>query len=93
MTRLEFCESGQALAAARIGFVPVDLLTRYDFYKTYTDLVKAGMPEDKAKKEAALLCKCDRSTIARAIYWFERPDDWYSRSGKGKGLQVLAQGL
>ena len=71
MTRFEFFESGQGLAAAKIGVIPVDLLTKYDSYKTYLELVKEGHSTAMARVLAADKIRCHYSSIVRAIYWFE----------------------
>lgn len=72
MTRFEYFESGQALIAARLGVIPVDLLTKYDSYRTYRDFLTEGHDPAKARIMASKQCRCHYSSIVRAIYWFER---------------------
>jgi hypothetical protein len=78
MTRFEFFESGQALIAAKIGVIPIDLLTKYDSYRTYRDYLAEGFDQAKARLLASDQCRCHYSSIVRAIYWFERDDPNYT---------------
>lgn len=74
MSRYDFFESGLGLFAARLGIIPVDLLTKYDSYKTYKDLLAEGKDQAEARKQAAINCRCHYASIVRAIYWFEEPE-------------------
>ncbi len=74
MTRLEFFESGTGLIAAKIGVIPVDLLTKYDNYRTYLDFKKDGHGDAESKVLASDKCRCHYASIVRAIYWFERDE-------------------
>lgn len=74
MNRWEYFESGMALVAVKIGVIPIDLLTKYDSYKTYRDILALGHNEAQARAMAAEKCRCHYSSIVRAIYWFERDD-------------------
>lgn len=74
MTRFEFFESGQALTGTRLGLISPDFLSKYDGYKIYLEFIASGEKKSKAIVLAAHQCRCDRSTIARYIYWFERDD-------------------
>lgn len=74
MNRWEFFESGLGLMAAKLGVIPIDLLTKYDSYKTYKELLAEGNDQASAKLMASDKCRCHYTTIIRAIYWFERDD-------------------
>lgn len=74
ITRFEFFESGQALIAVRLGVIPIDLLTKYDSYKTYLDCIDSGLNQAQARIIASKHCRCHYSSIVRAIYWFENND-------------------
>lgn len=77
MNRWEFFESGAGLTAVRIGVVSIDLLTKYDLYKTYRELLLLNTPA-KARVLAADACKCHYASIVRAIYWFEKDDPGFT---------------
>jgi hypothetical protein len=74
MRRFEYFEAGHALAGVRIGIIAPEMLSKYDGYKTYLDLIDSGKKKSEAIVLAAVQCRCNRSTIARYIYWFERDD-------------------
>lgn len=71
MSRFEFFESGLGLMAARLGVIPIDLLTKYDSYKTYQEFITKGHNQAEARTLASDQCRCHYSSIVRAIYWFE----------------------
>lgn len=73
MTRLEFFEKGYGLIAVKLGYIDVKFLWRYDLYKTYQSLIKAGWSVAEAKARTVLTHKEKYLNVARAIYWFERP--------------------
>jgi hypothetical protein len=92
MTRYEFFESGMALTGAKIGIVPIDMLVKYDVYKTYRDLLESGTKKSLALVGAAEKSGCDRSTVARYVYWFEdEPRPTGSNRGNQADFQVPAQ--
>jgi len=82
MTRFEFFESGAALTGARMGIVPIDMLVKYDVYKEFRTLICAGVAKPQAIQKAAKSCKCNRSTVARYIYWFERDDPAFQHTAQ-----------
>lgn len=91
MTRLEFFEKGYGLIAAKLGVVPFSLLVKYDIYKTYREFLKAGQPEEEARRLTVKGCKYHYSTVARSIYWFERDESY--RIHKEVRLQIVANDL
>jgi hypothetical protein len=74
MTRWEFFESGLGLIAAKLGVIPIDLLVKYDCYKTYKDFLSKGHTVAESKVLASDKCRYHYASIARAIYWFEEPE-------------------
>ncbi len=79
--RFEWFESAEGLKGARLGAVCIDLLTRYDFYKTYLEFIKEGKNEAEAKILTSDKCRASYWTINRAVKWFES-DDIPARSFK-----------
>ncbi len=71
MTRFEWFESGAALVGFKVGGVSVDLLTKYDLYKTYKKFIDSGETKSEARKLTSDASGCHYTTVARAIYWFE----------------------
>lgn len=71
MTRLQFFESGYGLISAKLGIISIDLLTKYDSYKTYLEFRDQGYNEGESRILASDKCRCHYTSIARAIYWFE----------------------
>ena len=71
-TRYRFFESGTGLIAVKLGIVPLSLLAKYDFYKTYLEFKEQGT--ENPILLASDRCGCHISSIYRAIYWFERDD-------------------
>jgi hypothetical protein len=76
MTKLQFFESGQGFIGAKLGIVPVQLLVRYDTYKTYLEHIAAGLSQEEARRNTVESSRCHYSTVARAIYWFERDNSY-----------------
>ena len=74
MSRWEFFESGLGLIAAKLGVIPIDLLVKYDCYKTYREFLAKGHVPGEAKLLASDQCRYHYSSIVRSIYWFEEPD-------------------
>lgn len=74
MTRIEFFEAGYALTGVRIGVISPDMLSKYDRYLVYLDLLKSGQKKSQALILASDQCNCDRATVAKTVYWFERDD-------------------
>lgn len=87
MNRLEFITK-HGLEGAKLGIVPIEWLVKYDAYLIYLEALEplkgtkiprpTGSPKTP-KSEAILIaaekCRCDKSTIAKYIYLFERPVD------------------
>ena len=91
MTRLEFFESGVGLRAARMGLVNIALLAKYDIYKRYLDKKNKMVTNRKSKlqirQEIGFIklkvceeCRCNYSSVVRAIIFFEREDDCFQQS-------------
>lgn len=89
VSRFEFFESGLGLVAAKLGVISIDRLVTYDIYKTYRDLVDAGSSGEDARRLTVEKHGYHYSTIARAIYWFERDDSY--KAHKFARLQVPAK--
>jgi len=88
MTRFEFFESGAALTGARMGIVPIDMLVKYDVYKAFREFMTLGICKPHAIVRAAEKCGCDRSTVARYIYWFERDDEAFQAAAQEANCQM-----
>jgi predicted transglutaminase-like protease len=74
MTKIEFFECGHALIAVRLGIVPASVLIKYDIYKTYLEHLEKTKSEEQARKLTLKSYNIHYSTMARAIYWFEREE-------------------
>jgi len=72
MNRLEFFDKGYGLIAVRLGFMSPRFLWRYDIYKTYEGLIKAGWVPSEARQRTMITLNEEYLNVARAIYWFER---------------------
>lgn len=84
MNRLEFITK-HGLEGAKLGIIPIEWLVKYDAYLVYLEALEplrdkkiprpTGSPKTP-KSEAILIaaekCRCDKSTIAKYIYLFER---------------------
>jgi hypothetical protein len=73
MSRLEFFDKGYGLIAVRMGAMSPRFLWRYEIYKTYESLIKAGWTTTDARQRTMITLNEEYLNVARAIYWFERP--------------------
>jgi hypothetical protein len=74
MTRFEWFESGAALIAAKLSVIPIDLLFKYDCYKSYRDFKDRGFTDADSRVLASESRGVHSSCVVRAVYWFERDD-------------------
>lgn len=81
MTRFEYFESGQALAAVRMGVANADWLSKYDVYKFFLDRRRKGDTRTQAIMAAADYARCHYTSVYRYVCWFEE-----------EGLQFPAKG-
>lgn len=74
MSRLEFFDKGYGLIAVRLGAMSTKYLWWYDIYKTYESFIKSGWISTDARQRTMITKNEEYLNVARAIYWFERPD-------------------
>lgn len=95
--RFKWFESAEGLKGARLGAVCIDLLAKYDFYKTYLEFIEQGNKESEAKILASDKCRTSYWSIIRAIRWFENeeiaePVNKSKRITKPTNWRMSAQG-